>query len=424
MLKNSDETTVTYFNKGQTYSISVTNMESMSPSAPSSTYRTTVFVTFDDEQRRRMPGVCWERWKQLRGTDEAHHINGQFQAAQFVGLPKSKSTDITGSCTLELESAFVDGFSVLWSSPQAHIPTCDIAVRFNFLSTDFNQSCGMKGIPLHLCVRTTVLSTQSLNAPNPSNPEVSYCKIKVFRDHGAERKLAHDVHHVKKAIIKLNQRIAHAETEKELSKARRRMKSRSHSSTDSEPPKLPRPRLSTATGLISNRALSAEALRLNLSSLQSMFTSTIQNSVLNIKGDVLDVPYSELRPSIGRQWVSTDLETVDEEDMQSTDSSLATLRPLSASSAYADSSHGYDEVQTTSSQPTTVISLKKRENKNGKSAHIPIGLSTFADRHHPNERRYKNLSESMETSQIGSCRHTDRDVIAKPSTFFVERMHF
>ena len=77
-------------------------------------------------------------------------------------------------------------------------------MRFNFLSTDFSHSKGVKGIPVRLCAKTEILSSGSPQSP-PEQSEICFCKVKLFRDHGAERKLASDILHIKKTIEKLKQ---------------------------------------------------------------------------------------------------------------------------------------------------------------------------------------------------------------------------
>ena len=75
-------------------------------------------------------------------------------------------------------------------------------MRFNFLSTDFSLSKGVKGIPVRLCAKIELLSPgEEVGAIYEA--EVCYCKVKVFRDHGAERKLSNDVAYVTKAIERL-----------------------------------------------------------------------------------------------------------------------------------------------------------------------------------------------------------------------------
>jgi len=77
----------------------------------------------------------------------------------------------------------------------------------------------VKGIPLRLCAKTELLSLQSSGDPHES--EVCYCKVKLFRDHGAERKLSNDLQHVRKSIEKLEQQIKDVKLGGNLGKRRR-----------------------------------------------------------------------------------------------------------------------------------------------------------------------------------------------------------
>lgn len=89
---------------------------------------------------------------------------------------------------IQIEQASFDGFCITWTAePVAGPSSCTILVRFNFLSTDFSLSKGVKGSPVRLCVKTELLLPgEDVGAMRKS--EVCYCKVKVFRDHGAERK--------------------------------------------------------------------------------------------------------------------------------------------------------------------------------------------------------------------------------------------
>ncbi|KAJ5100732.1 hypothetical protein N7456_006784 [Penicillium angulare] len=51
--------------------------------------------------------------------------------------------------------------------------------------------------------------------------EVCYCKVKVIRDHGAERKLSNDAAHVTKAVERLKQQITEAKMGGGFGKRRR-----------------------------------------------------------------------------------------------------------------------------------------------------------------------------------------------------------
>jgi hypothetical protein len=91
------------------------------------------------------------------------------------------------------------------------VSECLIPLRFNFLSTDFSRLKGVKGVPVRLCTKTELLRLEGVKRTTEHDSEMCYCAIKLFRDHGAERKLSNDVAHIKKKIEKLNQQITDRE---------------------------------------------------------------------------------------------------------------------------------------------------------------------------------------------------------------------
>ncbi|WPH04126.1 transcription factor BOM, protein [Acrodontium crateriforme] len=284
MIKHSDEIPVTYLNKGQAYTLSVVDTQNTHPSTPVR-YRTFVRVSFEDEQQRLKPAACWQLWKEGRGTNEAHQRGGRLQAVEYVESGQHSGTEDPSKPKIELESASFDGFCVLWSPP-AGTAECPISVRFNFLSTDFSHSKGVKGIPVRLCAKTELVGPS-----NPGPREVCYCKVKLFRDHGAERKLSNDVAHVKKTIDKLNQQIAQIESgAKELGKRKRGSASKSG---DEPPEKVQKHRrtwsMSSVTST-SGRNSTEDDLHVKLMNLQDMFTSTRPASVFYLRGADEDDP--------------------------------------------------------------------------------------------------------------------------------------
>jgi hypothetical protein len=119
---------------------------------------------------------------------------------------------------VELTEEFLNGFSVTWTIDSlASFNECHIPVRFNFLSTDFTLAKGVKGLSARLCVKTDQVNTTA----HPYQPEVCSCKIRVFRDHGAERKQSNDITNVKKKIKKLTEK-ATTSVHRESLKRRRR----------------------------------------------------------------------------------------------------------------------------------------------------------------------------------------------------------
>lgn len=100
----------------------------------------------------------------------------------------------------------IDRFSVIWTLERAEsVKGCTILLRFNFLSTDFTYLKGVKGIPLRLCAKTEFMSLDSTDDLYKS--EVCYCKVKLFRDYRAERKITYDLQRVRKSIEKLERQI-------------------------------------------------------------------------------------------------------------------------------------------------------------------------------------------------------------------------
>ncbi|KAI9845445.1 MAG: hypothetical protein M1837_004923 [Sclerophora amabilis] len=294
MVKHANEVPVTYLNKGQAYSMNVvdTNPPPFSGGAPLQ-YRTFVRISFEDEQQRKRPAACWQLWKEGRGTNEAHQRGGKLQAVEFVE-PTSGGDDTTRPPQVEMESASFDGFSLLWSPRSDQANECALAVRFNFLSTDFSHSKGVKGIPVRLCAKTELVSATAGSQQAPAEAtEVCYCKVKLFRDHGAERKLSNDIAHVKKTIEKLKQQIAQAESGMKDSGKRKRSGSVAKMAGSSRPGKVPKHKRTWSMSSASSgggRVPAEDDLHSKLASIHDMFTSTRPVSVLNLRGQEQDDP--------------------------------------------------------------------------------------------------------------------------------------
>ncbi|PVH96662.1 CP2 transcription factor family protein-like protein [Periconia macrospinosa] len=294
MIKHADEIPVTYLNKGQAYTISLVDTAPVQTSHTPVKYRTYVRISFEDEQQRQRPGSCWQLWKEGRGTNEAHQRGGRLQAVEFVDPTQVGGGEVQGRPKIELDTASFDGFAVTWTPVHSTAPECSIAVRFNFLSTDFSHSKGVKGIPVRLCAKTEMLPNSPDSPSDPSIAELCYCKVKLFRDHGAERKLSNDVAHVKKTIDKLKQQIAQVESGMKEFGKRKRSGSISKTASSSRPGKVPKHKrtwsMSSSSETSGTRAPAEEDLHLKLASLQDMFSSTRPASVLYLKGEEQDDP--------------------------------------------------------------------------------------------------------------------------------------
>ncbi|KAF2260952.1 CP2 transcription factor family protein-like protein [Lojkania enalia] len=294
MIKHADEIPVTYLNKGQAYSISLVDTAPVQSSPGPVKYRTYVRISFEDEQQRQRPAACWQLWKEGRGTNEAHQRGGRLQAVEFVDPSQAGGGELQGRPRVELETASFDGFAVTWIPVHNTAPECSIAVRFNFLSTDFSHSKGVKGIPVRLCAKTEQVTSIPGSPPDESKAELCYCKVKLFRDHGAERKLSNDVAHIKKTIDKLKQQIAQVESGMKDFGKRKRSGSISKATPSSRPGKVPKHKrtwsMSSASSTSGARPQAEEDLHLKLATLQDMFSSTRPTSVLYLKGDEHDDP--------------------------------------------------------------------------------------------------------------------------------------
>jgi hypothetical protein len=286
MIGTADEIPVTYLNKGQTYSVSIVDTAPAIPGPTPAQYRTSVRISFEDGQQGQKSANRWRLWKEGRGTTEAHKRGGKLQGVEYVGAGHT-TEDESQETRVSLETAFLDGFSVLWTPGSRGSADCNIAVRFNFLSTDFSHSKGVEGILSRLCAKTEVISTGSWH-DSREVPEICFCGVKLFRDHGAERKLLNDIEHVKKTIDKLQQAIAQVEIGTKTSGKRRRTGSIATSVTRSSGPgKVPKHK---RTGSNSSASHSEEELQFKLQTAQDMFASTRRVSALCMRGREQDDP--------------------------------------------------------------------------------------------------------------------------------------
>lgn len=297
MIKHVDEIPVTYLNKGQAYSVSIVDTAPVLPIPPGTRYRTFIRISFEDEQQRQRPAFCWGLWKEGRGTNEAHQRGGKLQAVEYVEAQSLAESD--DRTRVDLDTASFDGFSVIWTPGANAAPECNVAVRFNFLSTDFSHSKGVKGIPVRLCAKTEVLTTGSPRS-GPDGSEVAFCKVKLFRDHGAERKLSNDVAHVKKTIDKLKQQISQVETGMKDFGKRKRGSVTEKPQPSQRPGKVHKHKrtwsMSSASSAGGGRAPLEEDLHFKLQTMQDMFTSTRPVSILYLRGQEQDDP--DLHPVV------------------------------------------------------------------------------------------------------------------------------
>lgn len=292
MIKHADEIPVTYLNKGQAYSILIVDTAPTIPIPPGTRYRTFVRISFEDEQQRQRPATCWQLWKEGRGTNEAHQRGGKLQAVEYVEANQPAEGD-DKKTRVQLDTASFDGFSVIWTPGVNGSAECSIAVRFNFLSTDFSHSKGVKGIPVRLCAKTESIPIGSPHSAAAGFSEVAFCKVKLFRDHGAERKLSNDIAHVKKTIDKLRQQIAQAETGmKDFGKKKRHgsVSTQGQAAQRSGRVQKHKRTWSTSSASSAGRSPIEDDLMFKLQTMQDMLTSTRSVSILYLRGEEHDDP--------------------------------------------------------------------------------------------------------------------------------------
>jgi hypothetical protein len=285
MVQQADEVPITYLNKGQVYTVYIVDTAPITPGLSSVQYRTSICVSIGDRKQGLGPEKRWDLWKAGRGADEAHRHDGKIQGVEYV-----EAGDIADSKTrVKQESTSLNGFSVLWTRGSDELADCHVAMRFNFLSTDFNYSKGVKGILSRLCAKTEVISPNSLYY-SPEPPEICICNVKVFRDHGAERKHSNDMAYVKKSIDKLKQQIVQAQAG--ISNCKKRKRAGLDAVEIDWSGKMKDPRHTKA--LPKSSARPTVDLNARLQAMQGMFASAQLVSVFCIQGQEQDD--SDLHP--------------------------------------------------------------------------------------------------------------------------------
>lgn len=308
MVKHAREIPVSYLNKGQAYNLTVMDSNPPMVSSEAVRYRTFVRVSFEEEEQRLKPAACWQLWKEGRGSNEAHQRGGKLLAVEYVD-PLQGGGDEHKNRQVQIEQSSFDGFCITWTAnPSTGASDCTIPVRFNFLSTDFSHSKGVKGIPVRLCAKTESLSPGE-ESGGSHDSEVCYCKVKLFRDHGAERKLSNDISHVKKTIEKLKQQIAQAEMGGGFGKRKRGSNSASSMKGSDRAKLLKHKRtwsMNSQEGQPDKLSLEDD-LQAKLVMMQEMFSSTRNVSILALRGDEGDDPdlYPVRLPAEG-DFVKTD----------------------------------------------------------------------------------------------------------------------
>ncbi|RJE27510.1 CP2 transcription factor [Aspergillus sclerotialis] len=286
MIKDEHEIPVTYLNRGKVYVMSIADLIPLSVPFQKVKYRTCIRVAFDEKEQRSDTAASWGLWRRNQESSITYQQRKRPHALEYID--STEETDL-GDQKAQLESAWVDGFSVTYEVG----PTSDrmgnsqytIPLRLNLLSTDFSLSKGVKGIPLRLYAKTEVISPVNPEGYVRSYSEARFCKIKVFRDHGAERKLAHDVYHAHRSIEWLTH---------EISQLRLGSNSpRDPGPVGRRPMKISKPtrrRSRSVQASFSHRTALGNDLNAKLAGFRNMLTSTSPDTALSLPGEELDDP--------------------------------------------------------------------------------------------------------------------------------------
>ena len=196
---------MTYLNKSSRYTISVEDTLRAEMSPGKKVYYTSVQVVFDTERQRQQPLSYWQLWEQARNDDGS--AEGRSHAIEYLNPCESDRQDHMAN----LQVVHSDGFSLMWSADHASKGAFFIPFRLNFRSTDFSHCKGVIGAAMRLCSRTEEISTSSAEFLDPDLP-MSFCRIKSFRSHGAERKNVNDQAIAEKRIKRLKQQLSQSQT--------------------------------------------------------------------------------------------------------------------------------------------------------------------------------------------------------------------
>lgn len=306
MIKNMDEIPVTYLNKGWDYSLSIVDTKATALLSSTTKYRTFVRISFEDQQRRQDPGGSWNAWADGRhATSDARQKPATIQAVEYVRVGRHNGGDDDDTKTqVELEGSSFDGFSVIWTAEANEKPQVKISMRFNFLSTDFSHSKGVKGITMRLCAKTSLLPSDVSHSATNDTAEICFCKVKLFREHGTERKFSKDTARVQQSIDKLKRHIAQQEGAMRI---HNQVNPTNGFTKAKSSPMIGKVQKYQRTGSVSSASsagdigaggaggaggkyTSMDELYTKLPALQRMLTSTRPVSILHLRGDTMDDP--------------------------------------------------------------------------------------------------------------------------------------
>lgn len=181
--QKAEESAITYLNRGQTYGIQLNDKQCANEMITS-----TLSIAFHSSSHRRIAESYWKFW--ITQQKQTH--------ARAIDLDVSQSTGIS-----DVSFPSFDKITFTWNGSYG----AKIFVRFKCLSTDFSRIKGVKGIPLRAQMESYINEkkeeSDELTSTEAASTEICFCKVKLFRDKGAERKNKDDAKQISKQLEKV-----------------------------------------------------------------------------------------------------------------------------------------------------------------------------------------------------------------------------
>lgn len=281
----------TYLNKCQCYDITIRDTMPQRRHG-SQRFRTYVRISFENANQREKPAPYWALWRDGRGTTEASQRGGRVVAVEFVTKAKAiqsvtnstiRPAQLHLNANVQVVSEAFDGFAVEWTPDE--YGGCSIQLKFNFLATDFSPSKGVKGVPLRLCLKTEVIDPPPSMGPPGITREISYCRVKTFRDHGAERKITNDMQGIQKKIEHYTQAIQQAH-----SNSNKNGKRRASQSLNQRPAKMAKHKRASSIVSTTSSNGGEDDLHAHLRFYQNALQGKQAIALFHLQGEDLDDP--------------------------------------------------------------------------------------------------------------------------------------
>ncbi|KAI9302275.1 CP2 transcription factor [Cunninghamella echinulata] len=197
--QKSEGAPITYLNRGQSYSIHLNDRF-----CEDNIIHSQFIIAFHDPSHQKIAVNYWRFW--ISQQKDSQH-------ARAVDVDMSQSTGI-----LNVKYPSFDRIDFYWHGRNG----AKLSLKFHCLSTDFSRIKGVKGIPLRAYVSSQMTTSMdpllmcqysgsfipSRKTDNSSPTyldynEHCYCKVKLFRDKGAERKNKDDAKQIKRQFEKM-----------------------------------------------------------------------------------------------------------------------------------------------------------------------------------------------------------------------------